>query len=127
MLEEIADAASFVDTEVSFRPLPEFELWVADVAYLCAERFSQVDPDDNIQGAPDIVIEVLSPSNSSDEMKERERICLENGTREFWVVDAKRREVKISTPDNSSIIWRSGQQIPLPLLGGHFLPVDSIF
>jgi Uma2 family endonuclease len=32
LLEELADPASFVDTEVSFRPLPEFELWVADVA-----------------------------------------------------------------------------------------------
>jgi Uma2 family endonuclease len=125
-LEDIADPASFVDTEVSFRPLPEFELWVADVAYLSAERFSQVDLDDNVQGAPEIVIEVLSPSNNSDEMKERERVCLENGTREFWVVDPKCREVKISTPDGGCTTWRSGQQIPLPLFAGHFLAVDSL-
>lgn len=37
LLEEVADPASFVDTEVSFRPLPEYELWVADVVYQCRD------------------------------------------------------------------------------------------
>jgi len=127
LLEELADPASFVDTEVSFRPLPEFELWVADVAYLSAERFAGVDPEDNVRGAPNLVIEVLSPSNTVDEMNERERICFENGAQEFWVVDPKRRQVKISTPDGHTTTWRSGQQIPLPLFAGAFLVVDAIF
>jgi Uma2 family endonuclease len=71
MLEELADPGSYVDTEVAFRPLPEFELWTADVAYLSAERFLEIDPEDNIRGAPDLVIEVLSPSNSMEEIIER--------------------------------------------------------
>jgi len=112
LLEELADPASFVDTEVSFRPLPEFELWVADVAYLSAERFAGVDPEDNVRGAPNLVIEVLSPSNTVDEMNERERICLENGAQEFWVVDPKRRQVKISTPDGHTTTWRSVKWAP---------------
>ena len=127
LLEELADPASFVDTEVSFRPLPEFELWVADVAYLSAERFSEVDPEDNVRGAPDLVIEGLSPSNTVDEMNDRERICLENGAQEFWVVDAKRRQVKISRLDGHTTTWRAGQQFPLPLFGGAYLAVDAIF
>jgi Uma2 family endonuclease len=127
LLEDLADPASFVDTEVPFRPLPEFELWIADVAYLSPQRFSEVDPDDNVRGAPDLVIEVLSPSNTVDEMNDKERICLENGAREFWVVDPKRRQVKVSTPDGHTTTWQAGQQIPLALFGGAFLVVSDIF
>jgi Uma2 family endonuclease len=127
MLEELADTGSYVDTEVAFRPLPEFELWTADVAYLSAGRFLQIDPEDNIRGAPDLVIEVLSPSNSRREMEERERICLGNGCREFWVVDPANREIKVSMPDGELRICRSGQKIPLAMFGEAFLDVDGIF
>jgi Uma2 family endonuclease len=113
---------------MAFRPLPEYELWVADVAYLSPERFATVDPEDNVHGAPDLVIEILSPSNTVVEMNERERICLENGALEFWVVDPTRRQVKVSTPDGHTRTWRSGQEIPLPMLGeAAKLAIDSLF
>ena len=127
LLEDLADPASFVDTEVLFRPLPEFELWVADVAYLSPERFFEVDPEDNVRGAPNLVIEVLSPSNTVEEMNDRERICLQNGSQEFWIVDPKRRQVTISTPEGRTATWRTGQNIPLVLFGGAHLAVDDIF
>jgi Uma2 family endonuclease len=76
-------------------------------------------------GAPEIVAEVLSPSNSAAEMPEKERLCLENGCREFWEIDPKRRTVRVSTPDGRSKTYRTGQQIPL-LFGGE-LSLDAIF
>ena len=127
LLEELADPASFVDLEVPFRPLPEHELWTADVAYLSPARFAQVDTEDNIRGAPDLVIEVLSPSNTVAEMNDRERICLENGAKEFWVIDRKQGQVKVSTPDGYTTTWRRGQRIPLPLFGDAAIAVDAIF
>jgi Uma2 family endonuclease len=126
-LKKYAEPGSYVDTEVAFRPLPEYELWAADVAYVSKERFQATDRRDNFHGAPDIVIEVLSPSNTIDEMKEREQICLQNGAKEFWVVDPKRRRVKVSTPDGVTITYHSGQEIPLRVFGGGGLKVDDIF
>jgi hypothetical protein len=52
LLTPLAESGSYVDTKVAYRPLPEHELWVADVAYVSAERFRQADPEDNIRGAP---------------------------------------------------------------------------
>jgi len=126
-LKALAPPASFVEYEVAFRALPEYEFRVADVAWISPERWGTADMEDNIRGAPDLVIEILSPSNSAAEMYDKEQLCLENGAKEFWVVDPRRRQVKVSTPDGTTRTWRSGQEIPLPLFGGHKLPVDTIF
>jgi len=126
LLEDVAERGSLVDVEIAFRPLQEHELWVADVAYLSAERFQQADPEDNIRGAPDIVVEVLSPSNTVAEISDREKLCLENGAKQFWVVDPDRRQVKVSTPDGATVTYRAGQAIPLDLFAAN-LAVDAIF
>jgi Uma2 family endonuclease len=71
LLQQFAPTDSLVESTMAFRPLPEHELWVADVAYLSAERFRQADPEDNIRGAPELVIEVLSPSNTASEILDK--------------------------------------------------------
>lgn len=127
ILEHVAEAGSLVETEVAFRAFPEYDLRVADVAYLSAARFATTDPNDNIQGAPDLVIEVLSPSNTAAEIYDKEKLCLENGAQEFWVVDSDRHQVKVSTPDGQTLTYQSGQEISLSVLGGAKISVDSIF
>jgi Uma2 family endonuclease len=37
--------------------------------------------------APEICVEVMSPSNSEEELKERKRLFFEKGAVEFWVCD----------------------------------------
>jgi Uma2 family endonuclease len=100
-------------------------LWAADVVYLSRERWTAIDPDDNLAGAPDLVIEVLSPSNTAAEIYDKEKLCLENGALEYWVVDPDRRQVKVSTPDGRTATYRSGQAIPL-LFGNATIAVDAI-
>jgi Uma2 family endonuclease len=126
-LKKPAEPGSLVEIEVAFRPLPEYELRVADVAWLSAARFATADPDDNIQGAPDLVIEVLSPSNTVAEIYDKEKLCLENGAQEFWVVDPDRQQVKVSTPDGHTTTYWAGQEISLPLFGSARLAVHDIF
>jgi len=127
LLEPLAPPAAFVEARVAFRALPQYELRIADVAYLAPDRWAKADPENYIQGAPDLVIEVLSPSNTAAEIYDKEKLCLNNGAKEFWVVDPDRRQVKISTPDGRTIAWQSGQEIPLPLFGGAGIAVDAIF
>ena len=127
LFESLAEAGSFVESELAFRALPEHELRVADVAYVSSPRWARADPDDNLHGAPDLVVEVLSPSNTAAEIYDKEKLCLENGAREFWVVDPDRRQVKVSTPDGRTVTYRSGQEIPMPLFGTAKAAVDAIF
>ena len=127
LLKPAAQSAGHVSMEFAFRALPEHELRVADVAFVSRERLDHTDPDDNLHGAPDVVVEVLSPSNTVAEIYDKEKLCLENGAREFWVVDPDRRQVKVSTPDGRTTTYHAGQQIPLPLFGAAKIPVDAIF
>lgn len=125
-LRELASGVGFVGMELAFRALPEHELRVADVAFVSKERWQQVDLEDNLRGAPELVIEVLSPSNTVTEISDKEKLCLENGSLEFWVVDPVHRQVKISTPDGLTKTYQEGQEIPLRLFPGA-LTVKSIF
>src|SRR5205085_6147033 len=47
-LKAVAPAGAFVESEVAYRALPEYELRVADVAIVTPERFAQADPEDNL-------------------------------------------------------------------------------
>jgi Uma2 family endonuclease len=116
-----------VETEVPFRPLPGHELWAADVAFISHARFAGIDENDALHGAPEIAIEVLSPSNTASEINEKAAICLENGSMEFWVVDQRRRDIKVSTQDGLTRTYPSGESIPLTLVGSRLLSVDSVF
>jgi len=125
LLESAAGESGIVEIELGFRALPEHEYRRADVAYVSRARWEQVDPRDFFNGAPDLVIEVLSPSNTAQEILDKEQLCLENGSREFWVVDGSRRQIRVSTSDGRSTTYKSGDSIPLFFNGA--LALDAIF
>jgi Uma2 family endonuclease len=127
MLENAARGAGIAETEMGFRPVIGNEYLIADIAFISREIWEAIPPDGYMVGAPELIIEVLSPSNKTKRMSYRRKICLENGCREFWVVDPKKREVEVSAPGDRTITYRSGQQIPLFFTDGASLAVDSIF
>ena len=127
LLDQAAADAGFTHTELGFRPVSEHEYRIADVAYCSNERWNAVDPNGSFTGAPDLTIEILSPSNTKKEMLAKSKLCLENGSRVFWVVDIEHRQVEVSTPDGRTIIFKSGQKIPLFFAAGAHLDLDAVF
>jgi Uma2 family endonuclease len=96
LLTRLAGAKGEVRSEYAFQPTPEYNVWAADVAYVRAEREHAVGDEEYLMGAPDLVVEVLSPSNSIDEMNDRMAICLDHGCSSFWVVDEKRKRLSVT-------------------------------
>ena len=47
------------------------------------------------RGAPDLAIEILSPSNSAIEMHRKLNLYLEAGVQEYWVIDPEEKLVEI--------------------------------
>jgi len=128
LLRPLAPSGGWLDSEVAFRALPEYDFRVADVAFVSPERWKTADPEDNIHGSPDLVIEILSPSNTAHEMYDKEQLCLATGCREFWVVDQDARYVRVARTNGPSAVYRTGQHVPLQVLGSDAsLSVDDLF
>ena len=127
LLEAAAGEAGIVDSEFGFRPVPEGEFRIADVVFVSLARWQGIDLDGYFEGAPELVVEILSPSNTTSEMLDKKKLCLENGSREFWVVDIDHRQVEVSTPGRRPITYTSSQQIPLFFAVGAHVNVDAIF
>jgi len=51
--------------------------------------------EEGIRGAPDLVVEILSPSNTVFEMAEKRDLYENAGVREYWVVNPKDNEVTV--------------------------------
>lgn len=59
-----------------------------DVAFIARERFERSgDSDRPFPGAPDLAVEVLSPSNTPEGIRAKVADYLAAGTRQVWVVD----------------------------------------
>ncbi len=116
-----------VRMEYAYRPLPEFELRAADVAAISRRRWDAIDPDDNLHGAPELVIEVKSPSNTPRDLRELVALCLANGAIECWVVDADKKSVSVVRSEGAAVVYNLGNAIPLAAFGAGELAVDEIF
>jgi Uma2 family endonuclease len=127
LLEPLLEDRGITGMEFGFRPTPEHNLWAADVVFVSAERYHGTDEDDNLHGAPDLVIEVESPSNTASEFERRETICLRNGCREFWIVYPTMKLVRVSTASGQVRRYEAGDTIELTIVPGVKIAVNDIF
>jgi len=127
LLEVMLKSFGEVTIEVPYRPFPQFEMRVADVAAVLRERWDAIDPDDNLYGTPELVIEVKSPSNTERQLRESVATCLNKDTLEFWIVDSDRKSVTVFRPDGIPAVFNVGDSLSLSAFGGGELSVNEIF
>jgi Uma2 family endonuclease len=124
LLQPAARPAGYlVAVEYPYRPLPQCELWAADVACILKSRHR--DADKWVVGSPELVIEVKSPSNTTAELHDKAMTALLGGAVEFWIVDAKTRSVKVYARDGVVQIYRQGA-VPVPLFDCR-IELDTLF
>ncbi len=64
------------------------------------ENFSKIK-ENKIEGAPDLIVEVLSPSTAYYDLKHKKSIYEKHGVREYWVVDPIDKTVEIFQNQNA--------------------------
>ena len=64
-----------------------------DLSFISRERLKDLDDARFFSGAPDLAVEILSPSNRRGEMHAKVADYLAAGARLVWVVDPKRKSV----------------------------------
>ena len=61
--------------------------YVADVCWVGKERFKVIEDEFSSSIAPEICVEVWSPSNTAEEIEMKRRLYLGRGAIEFWYCD----------------------------------------
>ena len=100
----------------------------ADVAIVAIARDNAAEVTRSLDGAPELVVEIVSPSNLSWSDRRTARLCLRNGAMQFWMVYIEDRVVDVRRRDNLVTSYERGSRIALPeALGGGEISVDDIF
>ncbi len=118
LLAPLLRGHGFLTNEFAFRPAPEYEARQCDIGFVAQHRWD-ADDHEYFLGAPDLIVEVLSKSNTMDDILDRQDMCLRNGCVSFWVVDSRRKTIMVTTPDGITRTYRCGEavSVPSPWLG----------
>ena len=127
LLKPKLTAFGVVRIECAYRGVPEYDLRAADVGVISHDRWKSMDLDDNLHGAPDLVIEVKSPSNTRKKLGEVVSLCLATGSRQCWILEPDRKSVAVYRLGCPVAIYGPGATVPLTAFGSDALPVDEIF
>jgi Uma2 family endonuclease len=99
-----------------------------DVSFVAAGR---VWPDEGAgwpRMAPDLAVEVLSPSNSRAEIALKVEIYLAAGVRLVWAVDPEARTVTVHAPGRAARVLGAGDVLEgEDVLPGYRLPLAELF
>lgn len=78
--------------------------------------------------APDLAVEILSPSNAAPEIQEKALEYLEAGSRMVWVVDPRRRTVTVYRSAREMRILTAGEALTgEDVLPGFTVALDELF
>jgi Uma2 family endonuclease len=120
--------------EIFFAPfdvlLSEFNVFVPDLIYLSRERAHLLTAK-NLQGAPDLAVEILSPGTRSRDLRLKRDVYRCTGVREYWIIDPDglidvyRREQEESS--EKPLRFGIGESLATPLIPGFVLSLDKMF
>jgi Uma2 family endonuclease len=84
-----------------------------------------------IEGPPDLLIEVLSPSNRGHDLLTKRALYARAGVREYWIVDPDARTVEILALDRDAFHLAAsvpGHETPVsPLVGPLPFAAEELF
>ena len=100
-----------------------------DICIICDKR--KLD-DRGCIGAPDLVIEILSPGNTKVELLHKYQVYQEFGVKEYWVVSQSDQSILIYTLNEygkfqPSKIFTLNEKITSTVLPGFELALDDVF
>lgn len=100
-----------------------------DIVVVCDEK--KLD-DRGCKGSPDLIIEILSPSTSARDMKDKLFLYEKYGIKEYWIVDPFNKIVVIYKPDSSGKFMRpenyaSKDTIDVGVLKGLSIDLKKVF
>ena len=117
------------NAEGGFRPDPASEtLRSPDVAFVAKDRLPKERQTGFFDGAPDLTVEVISPSETATEVEAKVRDYLAAGTKLVWLVYPDEKMVRVHRPDGTTaLVQADGRLSGEELLPGFELALDELW
>ena len=119
--------ASPVDVVFSQEPPQVVE---PDLVFVATEHLSLIT-EKNLQGVPDLLVEILSPTTSLRDRREKLALYERFGVPEYWIVNPERPTVQVFRLSGEryapALEFGSGGQLETPLLPGLSIPLSEVF
>ena len=119
--------------EVLYAPmdvhLTDIEIYQPDILFVSNERSDIVA--ERIHGAPDLVVEILSPSTAYYDLQHKRHIYAESGVREYWIVDPEEQSIAVYSNNNGVFLKlceaRGGDEVWSDVLRGFRVEIETLF
>lgn len=109
--------------------LDDLNVYQPDLLFVSAARASILQ-EDGIHGAPDLVVEILSPGTARLEKRKRAHFA-QHGTREFWQIDPGLQQIQrfefARDPAKPTQLIDDGETFTSPLFPGLTISAAEIF
>lgn len=113
--------------------LSPYDMVVPDLI-LIADDQSDILTDKNVQGAPALVVEVLSPSTRKRDIGIKRQLFDRAGVREYWIVDGETNRIEVHRRNEAGKLALTGELkagggdvLTTPILPGLELPLIPLF
>lgn len=101
-----------------------------DLLYVSNER-AHIITADNILGAPDLVVEILSPGTAERDRTFKRSLYALHGVREYWLVDPMMHTIEVLRLGENSFeavgMFGAGETLTSPTLADFRLNLDEVF
>jgi len=111
----------------------KYDVVEPDLLFVARDQQDDVLTAANVQGAPALVIEILSPGTRTRDEGVKRQLFDRGGVREYWLVDPDERTVRIWRAEKQTfaapldLMALAEDAIESPLLPGFSLPLPQIF
>ena len=100
-----------------------------DVIFIAKKRL-RIIKEERIEGAPDLVVEVLSPWNWATDRRKKFQVYAQAGVREYWIVDPETRTIEVFTLKRSAYglveKYKASDAVSSKLLSGFEVKVKDV-
>ncbi len=100
----------------------------ADVVFISSERIAQITSESYLDVAPELVVEVISPGNTWQEMRDKIEEYFAIGVAWVWIVEPERRQVLVyRSPTEMTALSEPDTLKGEGVLTGFSLPLAELF
>ena len=104
---------------------------VPDVSFVKKERLFVIENGEYINGAPDLIIEIISPGSVKRDRVEKKELYEKFAVKEYWLIDPANKTVEIFTIQKNAYILKAflemEGQLTSDMLQGFEIDLSELF